>query len=215
MRILLVDDHKLIRDAITAYFEDDPMYEVVAEANNGIEGLEKIEETNPEVVLSDIKMPEMDGIEFTQEIKKRGLGTRVIIISMFDDYKSIKNAMNAGADGYLFKNCGEDEIKKAISTVMNGETYYNEEITKIVMEGLTGRTKSSPRVVKEMPLSEREKEVLKLIIKEYSNQETADELFISVRTVDAHKRNILDKTGAKNVAGLVFYALENKLFDDL
>ncbi len=98
---------------------------------------------------------------------------------------------------------------------MDGETYYNEEITKIVMEGLTGRMKISPKVVMEMPLSEREKEVLKLIIKEYSNQEMADELFISVRTVDAHKRNLLDKTGSKNIAGLVLFALENKLFDDL
>lgn len=215
MRILLVDDHKLIRDAITAYLQDDPVYEVVAEASNGVEGLSKIQETKPEVVLSDINMPEMDGVMFTQEIKKANPEIKVIIISMFNDYKNIKNVMNAGADGYLLKNCGEEEIKKAISTVMNGDTYYNEEITKIVMEGLTGRVAHSPKVAMEMPLSDREKEVLRLIIKEQSNQEIADELFISVRTVDAHKRNLLDKTGAKNVAGLVFYALENKLFDDI
>ena len=215
MRILLADDHKLIRDAIKAYFEDDPQYDIVAEVSNGVEGLKMIEESNPEVVLTDINMPEMDGITFTEEIKKKEAGIKVIIITMFNDYKNIKRGMSSGADGYLLKDCGEEEIKKAISSVMEGKNYYAEEVTKIAMEGLSGRTAQAPKVAMEMPLSDREKEVLRLIIKEYSNTEIGEELFISVRTVDAHKRNILDKTGAKNVAGLVFYALENKLFDDL
>ena len=178
MRILLADDHKLIRDAIKAYFEDDPQYDIVAEVSNGIDGLRKIEKSNPEVVLTDINMPEMDGITFTKEIKKKDAGIKVIIITMYDDYKNIKRAMSSGADGYILKDCGEEEIKKAISSVMKRKIYSDEEVTKVTMARLSGKTRHSRRVAMEMPLSPRETEVLRLIIKEYSNQEMSEELFI-------------------------------------
>ena len=122
----------------------------------------------------------------------------------------------AGALGYLMKNSGEAEIKKALRKVYNGETYYSAEVAETVMQNMMkGGIKRSNKLVVDLPLTTREEEVLHLIIKEHSNQEIADELFISPRTVDAHKRNLLEKTGSKNIAGLVLYAIEKNLFEDL
>ena len=216
MKILLVDDHRLIRDAIHSYMEGDNEYEVVGEASHGQEAIRTLEETEVDVVLMDINMPIMGGLECTKEIVKRWPNIKVLTLSMMSDNQHIKQMMGAGASGYVLKNCTEKELKKAIKTVYDGDTYYSSEVTEIVMTNLmkNNPTKTSNLVV-DMPLTDREKEVLKLIIKEFTNNEIADKLFISNRTVDAHKRNLLEKTGAKNIAGLVMYAINNQLFEDL
>jgi len=216
MKILLVDDHRLIRDAIRSYMEDDADYEVVGEASQGQEAIRTMEETEVDVVLMDINMPIMDGLECTKEIVKRWPHIKVLTLSMMSDNQHIKQMMGAGASGYVLKNCTEKELKKAIKTVYDGDTYYSAEVTEVVMVNLmkNNSTKTSNLVV-DMPLTEREKEVLELIIKEHTNNEIADKLFISNRTVDAHKRNLLEKTGSKNIAGLVMYAINNQLFEDL
>ncbi len=216
MKILLVDDHRLIRDAILSYMEGDNEYEVVGEASQGQEAIRTLEELEVDVVLMDINMPIMGGIECTKEIKKRWPKIKVITLSMMSDNQHIKQMMGAGASGYVLKNCTEKELKKAIKMVYEGNTYYSAEVTEIVMVNLmkSNNTKTSNLVVN-MPLTDREKEVLELIIKEHTNNEIADKLFISNRTVDAHKRNLLEKTGSKNVAGLVMYAINNQLFKDL
>uniref|UniRef100_UPI004048E5F4 response regulator transcription factor n=2 Tax=Roseivirga sp. TaxID=1964215 RepID=UPI004048E5F4 len=134
---------------------------------------------------------------------------------MLSETQHIKKMLNYGIQGYLLKSSGEEEIKKAILEVAQGETYYSKEVTTIIMNNLRGEKAKGSRMALEVPLTLREKEVLHLIVKEYSNQEIGDELFISVRTVDAHKRNLLEKTGAKNVAGLALYAIEKRLFDDV
>lgn len=135
---------------------------------------------------------------------------------MLNENHHIKKMVNAGASGYVLKNCDEEEIKKAIKTVMEDGTYYSPQVTETIMSSLgKKKTKSSSPYINEFPLTDREKEVLELIVKEYSNQEIADKLFISLRTVDAHKRNLLEKTGAKNTAGLVMFAINNQLFDDI
>ena len=216
MKILLVDDHRLIRDAIRSYMEGDADYEVVGEASHGQEAIRTIEKTEVDVVLMDINMPIMDGLECTKEIVKRWPRIKVLTLSMMSDNQHIKQMMGAGASGYVLKNCTEKELKKAIKTVYEGDTYYSAEVTEVVMLNLmkNNNTKTSNLVV-DMPLTEREKEVLELIIKEHTNNEIADKLFISNRTVDAHKRNLLEKTGSKNIAGLVMYAINNQLFEDL
>jgi len=216
MKILLVDDHRLIRDAIRSYMEGDADYEVVGEASHGQEAIRTIEKTEVDVVLMDINMPIMDGLECTKEIVKRWPHIKVLTLSMMSDNQHIKQMMGAGASGYVLKNCTEKELKKAIKTVYEGDTYYSAEVTEVVMLNLmkNNNTKTSNLVV-DMPLTEREKEVLELIIKEHTNNEIADKLFISNRTVDAHKRNLLEKTGSKNIAGLVMYAINNQLFEDL
>lgn len=216
MNILLVDDHRLIRDAIRSYMEDDDEYNVVGEAQHGQAAIRILEETSVHVVLMDINMPIMGGIECTKEIKKRWPEIKILALTMMSDNQHIKQMMGAGASGYVLKNCTEKELKKAINTVFEGDTYYSSEVTEVVMNNLMkNNTTKTSKVVVDMPLTEREKEVLKLIIEEFSNNEIAEKLFISNRTVDAHKRNLLEKTGSKNIAGLVMYAINNQLFEDL
>ena len=216
MNILLVDDHKLIRDALKSYMEGDDEFEIVEEAGNGQEALILLKTIKVDVVMLDISMPVMDGITCAQEIRNLYPEIKVLALSMMNDNQFIKQMLAAGALGYILKNSGEEEIKKALRTVFEGETYYSAEVAETVMQNMMkGGIKRNNKLVVDLPLTSREKEVLHLIIKEYSNQEIADELFISPRTVDAHKRNLLEKTGAKNIAGLVLYAVEKNLFEDL
>jgi DNA-binding NarL/FixJ family response regulator len=211
--LLLIEDHKMVREGLKLLFAEEEEFSVIGEASNGSEGLKFLLNNKVDVVLTDINMPLMDGVHFMKEVKNQYPEQSVIALTMLGESQHIKKMLAAGASGYLLKNCGSDELKKAIKTVHNGQHYYSPEVTEIVMQQLSG-TKNQ-RVAMEVPLSNREKEVLHLIVKEYSNQEIADKLFISPRTVDAHKRNLLDKTGAKNIAGLVLYAVEKRLFSDV
>ena len=216
MKILLVDDHKLIRDALKSYMDNDDEFEVVDEAGNGQEALILLKTIKVDVVMLDISMPVMDGIVCAQEIRNLYPDIKVLALSMMNDNQFIKQMLAAGALGYILKNSGEEEIKKALRKVNDGESYYTAEVAETVMQNMMkGGIKRSNKLVVDLPLTSREEEVLHLIIKEYTNQEIADELFISTRTVDAHKRNLLEKTGSKNVAGLVLYAIEKNLFEDL
>ncbi|NVK83840.1 MAG: response regulator transcription factor [Cytophagia bacterium] len=216
VKIMLVDDHKMIREGIKTYLAEDPKYDIVGEAKNGIDCLKQLENLEVDLILTDLHMPEMDGIELAREVKEKHPDIKLIALTMMGESQHIKQMLAEGALGYLLKNCGETEVKLAIQNVMMGGTYYSPEVTNIIMNNIRKvKPKSGSNVAMEMPLTDREKEVLKLILKEYTNQEIADELFISVRTVDAHKRNLLDKTGSKNVAGLVIYAIDRQLFDDL
>ncbi len=214
IEILLVDDHNMVREGLKSIFENDESFHVKAEAINGVEALNTLKETKVDIVLTDISMPQMDGVELTKAIKKNDPGQKVIALTMLGESQHIKQMLKAGVSGYLLKNCGSTELKKAITRVMDGETYYSPEVSQIIMNDLSGKKQAS-RMATEIELSERELEVLHLIIKENTNQEIADKLFISPRTVDAHKRNLLDKTGSKNIAGLVLYAVEKRLFDDI
>ena len=216
MKILLVDDHKLIRDALSSYMDGDDEFEVVEEAENGQEALILLKSVQVDVVMLDISMPVMDGIICAQKISTQYPEVKILALSMMNDNQFIKQMLAAGALGYILKNSGETEIKKALRTVYAGESYYSAEVAETVMQNMMkGGIKRSNKLVVDLPLTTREEEVLYLIIKEYSNQEIADELFISPRTVDAHKRNLLEKTGSKNIAGLVLYAIEKNLFEDL
>ncbi|MEQ8473764.1 MAG: response regulator transcription factor [Marinoscillum sp.] len=209
--ILLVDDHKIIRDGLKLYFEDNDRYEVAAEAPNAMDALKILKEEDFDLVITDISMPEMDGIKFTQELKAFKPNQKVMALTMISENQHIKHMLSAGVNGYILKNADKSEIFRAIETILNGENYFSGEVTKIIMDNMAGKKKPTKRLSIETPLTRREKEVLELIVKEYSNQEIADELFISVRTVDAHKRNLLEKTGCKNIAGLVVYALEHNV----
>ncbi len=216
MKILLVDDHKLIRDALKVYLENDEEFDITDEAGNGQEALVLLKSIRVDVVMLDINMPVMDGITCAKEIKALYPDIKILALSMYNDNQFIKQMLAAGAAGYILKNSGEEIIKTALRKVYNNETYYSAEVAETVMQSmLKGDVKRNSKLVVDLPLTNREKEVLRLIIKEYTNQEIAEELFISPRTVDAHKRNLLEKTGSKNIAGLVLYAIEKNLFDDL
>ncbi len=211
-KLLLVDDHKMVREGLKSVLEKEG-FKIVAQANNGIEALNILKVSRVDIVLTDINMPKMDGVELMRNIKAEYPDQKVIALTMLGENQHIKQMLKAGASGYLLKNSSIREIKSAIEEVMIGKIYYSHEVTQIVMDNLMGKKGSN--MVVDIPLSTRELEVLHLIIKEYSNQEIADKLFISTRTVDAHKRNLLEKTGSKNIAGLVVYAVEKRLFEDV
>ena len=210
-KIILVDDHKIIRDGLKMYFDGNEDYVVEAEAENGIQALEILDKQSFDLVITDISMPEMDGITLAQTIKEKYPDQKVMALTMMGENQHIKHMLAAGVNGYILKNSDKSEIMSAIKTILNGENYYSGSVTKIIIDGIAGKKKPTQRLTLETPLTTREKEVLKLIVKEYSNKEIADQLFISVRTVDAHKRNLLEKTGCKNIAGLVVYALEHNI----
>ena len=216
IRVFLVDDHKMIRKGIKTILDDVPEIEIVGEADNGVECLNVIKPEETDLVMTDLSMPGMDGIELTKLLKDKYPEIKIIALTMISESYTIKQILAEGVMGYLLKNCGEDEIKMAIKRVYEGGTYYSPEVTNIIIDNIR-KVKPKPisRVSMEMPLSDREMEVLHLIIKEFSNSEIAEKLFVSVRTVDAHKRNLLDKTGCKNMAGLVLYAIERSLFEDI
>lgn len=215
IKLVLVDDHKMIREGLKHFLQDVSDFRIVGEASDGLECLELLKTVQPDIVLTDLSMPNMDGLELIKEIKTSYPDINVIALTMMGESQHIKQMLVEGALGYLLKNCSEEELINAIRTVHSGGTYYSPEVTNIILNNIRKVKPIENRVVSEMPLSEREKEVLHLIIKEKSNKEIADELFISVRTVDAHKRNLLDKTGSKNIAGLVLYAIDRQLFDDV
>lgn len=209
--IMLVDDHKIVRDGLKYHFEDNPEYKISLEAENGQVALDLLKENMVDIVITDISMPVMDGIALLQEIREKHPDQKVIALTMLGEITHIKNMISHGVNGYLLKNSSEKEILLAIDEVMNGNNYFSKDVTQSLIDDLTGKRKPKQRLTLETPLSKREKEVLQLISQELSNQEIADKLFISVRTVDSHKHNLLEKTGAKNVAGLVLYAVEHDL----
>lgn len=215
-KILIVDDHKIVRDGIRSLLQDETDLKIVDEAENGKDALEKIIEYNPDLVLMDINMPVMNGIDCTKETTKKHPAVKVLALTMLNELEHIKNMLASGANGYILKNSGKDELTRAIRAVMAGHNYFSEEVKDAIMTEMF-RKKSVPGKIlgEKIPLTSRELDVLKLILQEYTNQEIADKLFLSVRTVDAHRRNLLEKTGARNTAGLVKYALENNLFPDL
>lgn len=208
--ILLVDDHQMIRDALKFYFSGEDKYQITGEAKNGKEALAMISNRTFDIVITDINMPEMDGLTFMEAVKKSYSDQKVLVLSMLQDSVYINKMIAFGANGYILKNAPKEELFRAIDAIVGGENYYSQEIYQTIIESIAGK-KPKQRSTLEIALSKREKEVLKLIIDECSNKEIAEQLFISVRTVEAHKRNLLDKTGAKNIAGLVLFAVERNL----
>ncbi len=211
MKVLIVDDHKIVRDGVRLYLENHPDIASIAEAKNGNEALAHLRQHPIDLVVIDINMEKMNGIESTKAIMQEFDNVKVLALTMHNDYQHIKSMMDAGASGYLLKSCDEAEMFKAISAVMNDEVYYSNEVAQTVMNNMA---RKKPKANYVTPLTPRELEIYRLILEEKSNQEIADSLFISIRTVEVHKRNLMEKTGAKNSTGLVLYAVKNRLFDD-
>lgn len=215
IKIFLVDDHKMIRDALGNYLSDDDRFEVVGQANHGEEALNTLKDNGTiDVLVTDIVMPQMDGVELVKNLKELGFEMKILVLSMLGESQHIKKMLNYGVNGYVLKSADQSEIIDAIVKVNDGQTYYSPQVMETIMDNLRGNKNTHSNAV-EVPLTRREKEVLHLICKEYSNQEIADELFISIRTVEAHKRNLLEKTGHKNMAGLALWAAEKRFFNDI
>lgn len=216
IKILIVDDHKLIRDGITSFLSDSSKYEITDEVSDGLEAINSIKQNAPDLIITDLNMPNMDGMELISFVKKEFPSINIIVLSMVDETQYIRQVLKLGANGYLLKNSGIDEVKAAIDAVMKGNNYYGGDVMDAVMTQLTtgAKKKKVSRFDNAFSLTKREKEILKLIIEEYNNGEIAEKLFISIRTVDAHKRNMIEKTGSKNMAGLLVWAINNEVLND-
>ncbi|NME72325.1 response regulator transcription factor [Flammeovirga aprica] len=214
IKVILVDDHHMIRNGLKTFLEEEEIT-VVGEAKNGQEGLELMQSLDVDLVVTDIMMPVMDGIEFTTQLTKHHPQIPVLALTMLNEHQNIKQMLTAGAKGYILKDCTQEELINAIKIVHSGSNYYSANVTQVIMQGLSSKPKVKKRTITDIALTERELEVLHLICKEKTNKEMAEELFVTTRTIEAHKRNLIEKTGCKNVAGLVLYAIERNLFSDL
>ena len=211
--IFIADDHQLFIDGIKLIFAGNPLYEVTGSGGNGNSIIEFINEHPVDVVITDINMPGMDGITAAEKIKAINPEIKVIAVSMVNDYASVHKMLQSGADGYVLKSAGVDELMKALEFAEAGEVYINKEISDILLKGFRfNQTAEAKRLraIRE-DLTQREKEILILIVKGFSNQQIAEQLFISIPTVKTHRSNILAKCDVKNTASLVRFVMENDL----
>lgn len=205
IKIVLADDHRIIRDGIRAMLEGEGDICIVGEADSG-EVLPGVLRAHPaNVVLLDINLPGIKGPEVCRKILEEFPETRVLVLSMHRSALHIRQMLHAGAVGYLLKESGAEEVRKAIQAVARGESYFSSKLSDVVVEDATGATGSVSE--SELRLTRREMEIIRLIAEEYTTKEIADKLFISQRTVDTHRRNLMKKLGVKNTAGLVRFAV--------
>lgn len=212
INVLLADDHEIFRDGFQIMLKKQNIVQLVGEAENGKELVEMAANLKPDVIITDIKMPKMDGIEATRLLSEKFPEIGIIALTMFDDDNLIIDMLEAGARGYLVKNAPKDEIIEAITTVYNQETYYcrhtTNKLAQMIAKSKFNPYKKSPKT----EFTEREKQIITLICDEYSNKEMASKLDLSIRTVEGHRKNIEEKMNVKNTAGIVVYAIKNGLY---
>ena len=213
--IVLVDDHKIVRDGIKALLSEDSEIIITGEAASGDECIELVKKLMPDVILMDINLPDTTGIELTKKLIEMYSECSIIILSMHMGSEFITNSIEAGAKGYLPKTTSQDELINAIKTVYQGNEYYNNEVSEILLQTYINKTKNASKVKEEqnIQLTKREQEILVLFARGLSNKEIATELFISVRTVESHKNNIMQKLDVKSTVDLVKYAIKQKLIE--
>lgn len=206
IKLIIADDHIIFRKGLRTILNELDEIKVVGEASNGHELLDQLKHQPADIVLMDIRMPVMDGIETTKKVSERYPEVKVIALTMHEEIGYFNQMVEAGACGFLLKNTNRDELQKAINMVMDGGNYFSEEF--ITQAKALNRPRQKSPVIE---LTEREEEVLELICKGYSNAEIGKYLGVSIRTVDGHRARLLEKTGAKNSPHLVMYAIKNGL----
>jgi DNA-binding NarL/FixJ family response regulator len=212
INLIIVDDHRLFRNGLKALLKELNYIESVAEASNGKEFLEYLEHHSIQMALMDINMPVMNGIDATREAVQRHPDLKIIALSMLSDEDYYLKMIDAGARGFILKDADSDELTKAIEMVISDQNYFSQDLLRNIILSLSTNTKTENTPLKEdVKFTDREIEVLGQICKGLSNQEIADALFISPRTVERHRANLFDKTGSKNSVNLVMYAIKNNL----
>lgn len=207
--IYLVDDHNLFREGLRLLLSKVPFIGKIHEASDGQEFIDNLKQVNPDIVLIDIEMPVLNGIKATRKALELRPELRIIALSMYADESYYTNMIEAGAKGFLLKNSSFEQVQHAIKDVYEGKSFFSQEI----MEGLIKNINRKKVIKQGTDLTEREVEILYHICKGLSNQEIADQLFLSKRTVDKHRENLLLKTGSKNTASLVIYAIKNGVIE--
>lgn len=213
-KVILVDDHKLFRDGLKFVIMQMDNLEVVAEASNGKEFLDIIEKQEADLVLMDISMPELNGIEATKLAIAKNPKLKILALSMFCDEEYYFQMIQAGVMGFVLKESGKNELEEAISAILKGESFFSQKLLREIIININNPAqKLKSQNEDRIELTKRETEVLKLICEGMSNSQIADKLFISLRTVEGHKSNLITKTGVKNSISLVMCALKNKLVE--
>lgn len=210
IRVGIADDQRLFRQTLSGFIRSEPAFELCLEAEDGNDCLQKLrkEEMRPDVLLLDMEMPGMNGIELNEIIHQEFPSVKVLVVSVYNRDKLISRMINSGASGYLEKNCDVSELTDAIQSVQKTGFYMNNTVLRAMQaRAQSPAARKEEKTVTTADLTTREKEVLQLICREYSNAEIAEKLFISVRTAEGHRNNLLIKTGSRNTAGLVLYAI--------
>lgn len=205
--IYIVDDHKMMIDGISALLQTDKRFFIVGQNTNPLTALLEIQNKKPDVLITDISMKELSGIELAKRVKAIDSNIKILALSMHDDRQTISDMLEVGINGYVLKNTGMDELTAAIIKVASGQMFFSAEVTETMMKAM-----SEPKnITKEtVSLTPREIEIVKLISTELSNAQIGEKLFISERTVETHRKNIFRKTNTKSVAGLIKLAMESK-----
>lgn len=211
IKVAITDDHKLFREGIRFLIDQMEGMYMLFETSSGEELLKKLESEEPDVLLLDLDMPNMDGIEVLKEVRPMYPEVKVVILTMYNDPKMMAYLMELGASGYLLKDTNPEELERAIYNVYREGYYFNREVSQAMLSGLKKQQQKKPTLKNNVALTAREVEVLELICQEYTAKEIADELFISPRTAEGHRRSLIEKLGVKNTAGLIVKAIKEGL----
>lgn len=204
MRLFLTDDHAILIGGLIKIIESEPDLEVVGSAGTVQETMDKLSQTKVDLLITDYNLPDDDGLSLVRKVKRKYPNTKILVLSMHDEAHLVKEILKEGIEGYLIKKDSHNELIDAIYTILDGRTYLSSDVNKILIKGLNG-------VEEQRLLTDREREILILISKEYTNKQIAEELFISERTVETHRKNIFRKTGTNNLVGLIKFAYANNL----
>ncbi|MDZ7740800.1 MAG: response regulator transcription factor [Bacteroidota bacterium] len=211
-KIVLADDHKIVIDGIKALLEDDERFRIIAEASNGKELIDLVGLAEVDIAIVDIDMPVLNGIEATRIIKKDHPGVKTVILTMYHEKSLIKKFIEMGVDAYLLKNSSREALIDCLEKIVNGQKYFDAGVTLSLLgkSGINSKYGSSPD---EVELTSREIEIMRLIAEGMSNKEIGKQLYISDRTVDTHRTNLMRKLEVKNVAGIIRFAMKNGYVD--
>ncbi len=215
IKILIADDHQMFLDGLSSLLSQLKDVQVIATVNNGEEVLERLQKLTPDLVIVDLNMPVMDGVQTTREIHKNYPNLKVLGLTMENDLQAVTGMLEAGASGYILKNTGKAELELAIRQVMKGENYLSQTISTQLAQNIVQNFQQRNEIRTELSqLTERELEILKMIALENSNTEIADLLFISPKTVETHRKNLMKKIGVKNSLGVYKFAVKHKLLEE-
>jgi DNA-binding NarL/FixJ family response regulator len=212
IRLAIADDQHMFRKGVLAMLKDFPEVNVVIEANDGQDLMQQLKKKKVDVVLLDLQMPKMDGFETTEQITKKYPNIRIVVLSTYNEESFIRHLIAKGARGFILKDKDIEIVIDAVYSVLENGYYFNDNMSRALVKGFMAAETIRP-TFKQVELSEREIQIVKLISKEYTAREIADKLFISTRTVDGHRERILEKTKAKNSVGIIMYAIKHHLLD--